>query len=206
MRRRSGSNTTAENCPRGFTARRFSALTALAVVILAAGPAGIWAEDISIQANVHPQRARVGEHLQLVVTVEGKANLRESPQLPDLQDFQVYGGGRSSNFTFVNGQVSSTLQFTYVLVPKRAGQLVVGPVQITYQGKSYSTQPIPVVVSNASQGYSPSAPAGAAPAPPAAIPGAKPGEPAETPQQAQEAVFITTASDRKSVYVNEPLV
>src|SRR5512143_4151832 len=90
------------------------------------------AQDISISAQADPQRVGVGESIRLVVTIQGQANIGTEPALPDLADFQVYGGGRSSNFTFLNGQVSSSLQFTYILVPKHAGNFTIGAVTLQH--------------------------------------------------------------------------
>jgi BatD DUF11 like domain len=174
-------------------------------VLMFAQPLLLSAQDISIQAVLKPNQAKVGQHVQLVVSIEGKANLRSAPQLPPLPDFQVYGGGRSSNFSFVNGQVSSVLQFTYIMVPKRAGQFTIGPISLEYKGKTYATKPRKMMVTGAAQGYSPpqaarqrqaqrpqpqsqAAPAGA------------------VKQGGSKAVFVTTSVDRRSVYVNEPVI
>jgi len=174
----------------------------LTFILLAVFPGRLLAQDISINATVSPQQARVGEHLRLVITIEGKANLQGSPELPDLPDFQIYGGGRSSNFSFINGQVSSSLQFTYVLVPKRAGQFTIGSIKIKHKGKTYSTNPLQVSIAAAGQAYSPPAHAQARPQAPAA----PRTEPRGLARHANEAVFITTSVDRKSAYINEPII
>ncbi len=163
-----------------------------------AGWAG--AQELSISASVSPQQGAVGQQLRLVVKIEGKANVRGEPQLPSLPDFRVYGGGRSSNFSFINGQVSSSLSFTYVLVPQKAGQFTVGPIKIEQGHKVYSTAPITL---NISGGH-------AQAAPPANL--AQPGQVApqrsapprgSTRETRTEPLFITTSVDRKKVYVNQ---
>ncbi len=165
------------------------------------------AQDISIKAVVKPKQASVGRHIQLVVAIEGKANLRNVPQLPDLPDFQVYGGGRSSNFSFINGQVSSTLQFTYVMVPKRAGQFTLGPISIEYKGKTYSTQPIQMTVTGAAQGFTPPGrPGSVQRSQPQARSRPQAGPPGDAAQKENKAIFVTTTVDRRSVYVNEPVI
>lgn len=157
-------------------------------------------QDISISATVNPQQAAVGENLQLVVTVEGKVNLNGDPQLPDLPDFQVYNGGRSSNFSFVNGQIYSSLSFTYVLVPKHSGIFTINPITIVYGKQTYSTQPLTVTIGNAGHG------GGAAPAQPqAAAP--QPGNANPAPQapsgHENEALFITTSwTTMRSMSIN----
>lgn len=174
-------------------------LLGFAVAMLCA-PLAAQAQDISIQADVNPKQGAVGQPLRLVVSVSGQANLQGGPQLPDLSDFQVYNGGQSSNFSWVNGQVSSSLNFTYVLVPKHAGQFTIGPVQITHAGQTYATQPMTVAIGAAS-GAPP-----AASAPPAAGAAPQASAPAIQSERSRGPAFVTTSLDRKNVYVNEPLI
>jgi hypothetical protein len=170
----------------------------IGIVALQAAVAG--AADISISAQAVPQQVSVGENVTLQVTIEGQANINGSPALPDLPDFQVYSGGRSSNFTFINGQVSSSLQFTFILVPKHTGTFTIGPISITNNNKTYSTSPIQIVVGG---GGAPRQ----APAPVANAPAGIPNAPAPAGNRhANEPVFITTQVDRHEVYVNEPVI
>jgi len=175
-----------------------------------AGPAA--GQDVTITADVIPRQAVMGQQLRLQVTIEGKANIQGSPALPSLPDFQVYGGGRSSNFAFVNGQVSSSLNFTYILVPNKAGRFTIGPIQISHNGQTYSTQPIEIAIQPA--GSAPAAPGtrafsrpspggGAIPTPPSGAGAA--GANAAGQAQRGEAVFITTSVDRREVCVNQPV-
>lgn len=168
-----------------------------ALAAVALGAAAARAQDISVSAQADPTQVGVGETITLVVTVQGKTNISGEPVLPDLPDFQVYGAGRSSNFTFVNGQVSSSLQFTYMLVPKRAGNFTIGPITLAQGGMTYSTAPIAVQVG------------GGGPAPAAPVPGAgqapAPGQIPVPQGHENEGAFITTTVDRREVYVNEPV-
>jgi len=184
-----------------FPGLRFFRLTALllAPAVLAV-PAPAAAQELSISAQASPQQAGVGQSIRLQITIEGKVNIQGSPSLPDLTDFQVYRGGSSTNFSFINGQVSSSLQYTYILVPKHTGTFTIGPISITHGGKVYSTQPIEVQVTPAggqAQLPGPARPAGPSRAAPALPPPAAP--------KAGSAVFITTDVDRHQVYVNQPV-
>jgi hypothetical protein len=163
-------------------------------------------QDISISADVAPRQARVGEQLRLQVVITGNVNIQGSPAIPAMADFQVYGGGRSSQFNFVNGQVSSSLSFTYILVPKKAGHFSIGPIQITHDNKNYNTQPIAVdILGTYANSAAPAAPAvPGMPAQPGAV--APSQRPAPEAQQKQgQPVFITTSVDRRDVYVNQPV-
>ncbi|NTV51426.1 MAG: protein BatD, partial [Candidatus Firestonebacteria bacterium] len=156
------------------------------------------AADISISAQAGPQQAGVGENITLRVIIEGQANINGSPALPDLPDFQVYSGGRSSNFTFINGQVSSSLQYTFILVPKHTGTFTIGPINLVYENKTYSTAPIQIVVGGGGSRPAPAPSANVPSAPSASSPGVS--------RHNQDPVFITTQTDRHEVYVNEPVI
>ena len=165
------------------------------------------AQDISISAKLNPRQASVGQQLRLEVIVEGKANLRNSPELPPLSDFQVYEGGKSSNFSFINGQVSSSLKFTYILVPRKKGKFTIGAVKITHKGKVYTTDAITVDIVGASSGATApnsTRPRAATSAPRSQYQG-RIKAPDKVSDKADQAVFITTTVNKREVYVNEPL-
>lgn len=162
------------------------------------------AQDLTITAQVAPQQARVGDHMRLVITIEGQANVRGTPELPELSAFQVYGGGRSSNFSFVNGQVSSALTFTYVLVPQQSGRFSIGPVKIKHGGQVYATKPIEVVIGQGGQSSSGTAAPGRSSSAPRSASPPPTGQGNSTSQQ--QPVFITTAVNKQSVFVNEPVI
>ncbi len=177
------------------------------IILCALTASAAWAQEISISAMANPQQAAVGQHIRLVVTIEGKVNLKGSPRLPDMPEFQVYEGGRSSNFSFVNGKISSALKFTYVLVPKGTGNFTIGPVQIDHAGRTYSTQPIQIQVGSSGRAVQPSRPS----RPPVVPPGprAKPPKTDTLPgtsRYAGKGAFITTSVDHRRVYVNEPVI
>lgn len=171
----------------------------MGLVIIAA--TSLWADDISISAQAVPQQVNLGQNIRLQVTIAGQTNINGDPSLPDLTNFQVYNDGRSSNFLFVNGQVSSSIQFTYTLIPKNTGHFTIGPITILHNNKIYSTEPIQISVGTGGAPQPPVVGAGSAasrPGPTRAAPGAA--------KHANEPIFITTQIDRRELYVNEPLV
>lgn len=185
-----------------------SGIAACAVLpVFFANPA--WAQEVQISARLTPQQAAVGQPLQLVVIISGKASINAQPQLPDLPAFQVSRGGRSSNFSFVNGKISSSLSYTYVLVPRQAGKFTIGSITLEHAGKIYSTQPLAVSISGSGQAAPPALRQPAPSQDPRQSPGKPPparGQSAPRAAQTGDAMFITTEVDRREVYVNEPVV
>jgi hypothetical protein len=143
-----------------------------------------------VGAQLDRNRAAVGEQVVLTVSVSGEARDVGTPQLPELADFEVYGGGQSQRFSFVNGQVSANYGFTYYLRPRRAGTYDVGAVRIDVDGKEYRTSPLRLEVTTAGAGTGPSPPA--------------PSTPPES--SGGRDYFVTMTVDRDSVVVGEQIV
>ncbi|MCD4813502.1 BatD family protein [bacterium] len=162
----------------------------------------LFAADIKVTAEVSPRQAVVGKQLRFVVIVEGKANIKANPELPDLSDFRVFGGSRSSNFSFVNGEVSSSLTFTYVLIPNKPGKQVIGPVKVHYKGQIYASPPVTVIIFNPNQNR----PAQSQPAPQGQSVMPQSTAPQSINRRTQEPVFITTEVNKKRACVNEPII
>ena len=100
----------------------------------------VWADGI--QANINRSEAAVEDQLLLTLTVEGSRSA--TPELPDLSDFDVYSRGQSTQMSFINGRVTSSVSYNYVLVPKRAGSLTIGPATVELEGQVYASDPIQV--------------------------------------------------------------
>jgi hypothetical protein len=151
------------------------------------------AQNISFDASVDRTEVGVGEQITLTVSVSGDVKSIPEPDLPSLDEFSVYSAGRSQNFTYVNGRLSASVTFNYVLVPRKAGELTIGPASIKLDGKTYQTSPIQITV--ASQGE---APAAATPS----------GQDEKTVKQQLRGkdIFMETVVDKKKVYVNEQIV
>lgn len=149
--------------------------------------------DISINASVDRDRVAFGESVSLQVNVSGDVSNLPPPALPALADFNVYSSGTSQNISFANGKVSSSRTYNFVLSPNKPGKFTIGPVSLTVDGKTYSTEPINIEV--LSTGTS-----SVGSAPPQEQSGkqqvnAAPGENRE--------IFITASLDKKNVFVNE---
>ena len=102
-----------------------------------------------IVATINRPEAALEDQLLLTVTVEGSRSAQ--PELPDLSDFDVYSRGQSTQMSFVNGQVTSSVSYNYVLVPKRTGSFVIGPATVEVGGEVYSSQPIQVRIVGAAE-------------------------------------------------------
>jgi hypothetical protein len=106
---------------------------------------GANAQDLSFRAYVDKTEVTLNDQITLTIEVSGKQNLPD-PELPTIEDFEVYSSGRSTNFSFVNGKVSSSVTYNYTMVPKKEGEFFIGAASLKYKDQIYQTQPIKIVV------------------------------------------------------------
>lgn len=152
-------------------------------------------DDITVRAVVDPATVAVGEQVVLTIEVQGKFRRSISPELPPLDDFDMFQAGTSQNFSFVNGQASSSITFRYVLVPRAEGTFRIEPVRFTVGANQYTANPVTITVTAASSGIGGPPPAGAAPD--GTPPGGLPAE--------NESIFVAASVDADTVYVNQQI-
>ena len=151
---------------------------------------------INISASIDKSEAIVGEQIHLKISITGAGGTVPDPILPNLADFEVYSAGRSQNVSIVNGAFSSALDLNYILVPKKAGEFIIGPVVIKDRNSMYSTEPIKVAVkAQTGAGRTPSSQGQRNPT------GAR-----NLPSKKGEDFFIEQSVDKMNPYLGEQVV
>ncbi|MGE4557154.1 MAG: BatD family protein [Desulfovibrionaceae bacterium] len=123
-------------------------LAACALLIACVGTAAA----ASVSASVNMDMVPAGQPVVLTITVhdgDGK------PDLSVLRDFEVARSGKSTSMQIVNGKRSSSESYSYMLLPKREGELSIPAVAVDVDGKTLSTEPLTVTVSPAETGEAP---------------------------------------------------
>ncbi len=151
------------------------------------------AQDINFEASVDRTEVSTDEQITLTVSVSGNVKSIPEPELPPLNDFSVYSAGRSHNFSYTNGQLSSSVTFNYILAPRKAGKFTIGPAKITVDDKTFETTPIEITVTAGGETEE---------TPPTTGEQKKTQKP---PQLAGKDLFIRTSVDKKRVYVNDQI-
>ena len=103
------------------------------------------ADEISVFALVDNSVVSVGSRIQLTVSIKGTQSIN-APELPKINGFQAQYRGPSTKFSYVNGQVSAFIEHRYFLVALKVGEYNINPIEVTYKGKSYFTEPITVKI------------------------------------------------------------
>jgi hypothetical protein len=124
-----------------MTGNRISAITIIFVVGFATSVFGL-----SITSTVDRDVVELGDNITLSISVSGERGSTPDPILPDLSDFDVYSSGKNTSISIVNGRFSSTLEMSYVLVPKKMGVLIIGPIVVKEKNRVISTNPIKIEV------------------------------------------------------------
>lgn len=140
-------------------------------------------------STVNENRIADNERLQVTFTFEGKdVNKLKNFSPPSFKDFRIFSGpNQSTSMQIINGVVSASLSYSYLLLPNTTGTFSIGSASINYDGENFKTDPISVSVVKGS---------------------AKPKE--ESTQSVPDAeiaqnLFIRTIVDRNRAYLGEQI-
>lgn len=130
-----------------MTGRVHRVMRALAVV--ATVMAGITrAEETTFQSSVDRNPVGVGEQFALSFTLANAgAGGGKNLQVPDLSKFMIMAGpNQSSSMQIINGSVSSSITYSYVLQARETGKFIIGVATIDAGGKNYRSAPLTIEV------------------------------------------------------------
>ncbi len=171
------------------------------------------AEDVQVNSSLDKRSVSVGEEVHLTIRISGAQGNIQAPRLAAIKNFDTYYTGRASHLTFINGESSSSVEFSYSLVPRQAGKYTLAPVEVFVNSQRYTTPAAEIEVSggnNSAQSASPSSSAqapqmGWTPPPPAAnAPAAQ--EPALGYRPEDDNIYIKAWVDKTSIYPNEQVL
>jgi len=127
-------------------ASRFLALACMLGVLLCSTVPALAQADVTFTASVDRTTITSDDLLTLQLTLAGAFHSSNQPQIPPLEGFAVVGTNQSSQFSMVNGAVSSQVVFTYRLQPTKTGALTIPAIPIQVGDQTYQTDPITIEV------------------------------------------------------------
>jgi tetratricopeptide (TPR) repeat protein len=101
--------------------------------------------QIEVHATVEPPSATVGQRITLTVEVTGSRQAT-APQIDFGAAFDAQHIGPTSQFSSVNGRVSTSVSHRYLLVPKLAGRYELGPFEVQVSGNVHASNKVTVDV------------------------------------------------------------
>ncbi len=112
--------------------------------------------EVSVNASLSPLSFAQNEAARLTITVSG-TNRSADIALPEIDHIRLRKQGTSSQFSVVNGDISSSVSHSYLVQADNPGTYTLPSLQVTAGGESYATQPIQFEVTQGGQqpsGYS----------------------------------------------------
>ena len=94
-----------------------------------------------VSCGLNSNEASVGEPVQLIVTVRG-APRAEVPQSIPVDGLRINLAGRSSQYEMNNFKLTSTLTYTYIVVPQFDGEFTIPPFDVRIDKKVFRTEAI----------------------------------------------------------------
>lgn len=157
-------------------------------------PSVLAAQNTSITLSVDRTSITIEENIQMELEL---VNVERFPDFtPALDKFAVISGPiQSSSFRWVNGESFSSKKLIYVLTPLETGKLQLGPFNMQYQNRNYSTETITITVADAP---------GTQPRAQRQQPGSRGAPPQDfDPLSDDRPVFLEAIPDKQSLYVGE---
>jgi len=104
----------------------------------------LFAADIRFTASVSKTEVSTTEQFEVTFAINGNGD-RFTP--PSFTGFLVVAGPNvSTSMSVINGNASSSMEYSYVLIAVKPGTYSIGPASIVVNGKQLSTKPINIKV------------------------------------------------------------
>jgi hypothetical protein len=105
-----------------------------------------FSQDATFTASVDKNKVSMGEQFEITFTLNGStsgSNFRP----PSFNDFIILSGpNQSTSMQFINGAMSASISYSYILQPRAEGKFVIPPAFINYGGKQLKTETITIEV------------------------------------------------------------
>ncbi len=140
----------------------------------------VFAQDVGLTATVDRNVLTLNDRLQLTLTIHGTQDT-SPPSFPSIDGFTLlYGPKISVQTRIINGNVSTSKGYTYVLQPTAKGKFTIGPSAVEYKGNTYTSQPVSVEV----------------------VGSARPSPETQSPNL-EKAIFVELSTDKSEAYLYE---
>jgi hypothetical protein len=108
-------------------------------------------QDATFTAGVDKNPVAADEQFTLEFTITTSGSNARNFKTPDLSKFLVLSGpNQSTSMQIINGSVSSSQSFSYVLQPREAGKFVIGSATIEVGSNQFKSNPVELSVTKGS--------------------------------------------------------
>ncbi len=175
---------------------------AAGAAMLAAALCAPAAALLTVSAETDRDTVEIDGNLYLTVTVAGDSANVPEPKLPNMQNFNVYSSGRSQSISIINGKITTSVSFTYILTPRFIGVQAIPSISV-FNGREKAVTPeLKINVVKAAQQPKQAA---QQPAQPQQQPRQKPTRAARAAADKGEQIFLKAETDKKAAYPGEQI-
>lgn len=93
--------------------------------------------ELNIDVALDRDTIGMDEQAILQIVVSGDSQNLPTPHMPTFSMFDIETRGRSSNFSYNNGVVETSITYHYLLIPKRSGTFPIDQISAVYNNKRY---------------------------------------------------------------------
>lgn len=153
-----------------------------------------------VSAVVDKQVVALNDYLTLTIYVSGENANNSTVQVPPMSNFSVYSSQKKTSISMINGRISSSMEYSYILTPKYIGKTSIPPIAVSTGREKFFTKEIEVTVVSAksSQSYQPAT--GQNPNM-KALPKNRPSKGASL----ENLIFVKSETDKKTAYPGEQI-
>ena len=126
---------------------RYGLILFITVLMLLAIPY-IACATVSVELHLERSETVLMTPLRMQVKISGSRSIDSEPVINGTENFIVIRGGQTTSVEIINGRLSSSLEITYFLTPKKTGRFTIGPVKCVIDGKSYKSNTKTLTVTN----------------------------------------------------------
>ena len=106
------------------------------------------AQEATLKTTISKNKLGVNQRLRVEFSIDKQGGDNFTP--PNFNNFKVVGGpSQSVSQSWINGKVSFTQSYTYIIQPKTKGELSIGSASIKIGGKTIKSDPVKIIVLDA---------------------------------------------------------
>jgi hypothetical protein len=106
------------------------------------------AQEATLKLKVSKNKLGLNQRLRVEFSIDKQGGDHFTP--PSFINFKVVGGpSQSVSQSWINGKVSFSQTYTYIIQPKIKGELTIGTASIEIDGKTIKSNPVKIIVLNA---------------------------------------------------------
>jgi len=110
---------------------------------------GLVAQNDKFEASLSESQVGIAKRFKVTFSLKGKGSNFQSPAF---KHFEVLSGpNRSTSIRVINGDMSRSLKYSFILVARKKGAFEIAPAKIQSGGETLTTQPLEVKVVGSNQ-------------------------------------------------------